>query len=119
VNDLIDILNKYSDVKWYLESRYSFDQINKSLGETPVLVSPNYSKNFLIFSFSFENTIAIVLLQNNDENYEQPISFFSNSLRNSELKYNILQKHAYALVKYLKSFYSLYLTLQNNCICSK
>jgi hypothetical protein len=44
------------------------------------------------------------LLQINDENEEQPISFFNRSLRDAELKYNILEKHKYALVNSLKEF---------------
>lgn len=39
-----------------------------------------------------------------DEGYEQPISFFSKALRDVELKYSLIKKHAYALVKALKSF---------------
>jgi hypothetical protein len=34
----------------------------------------------------------------------QPIAFFSRSLRDSTLKYNIMEKQAYALVKDLKEF---------------
>jgi hypothetical protein len=58
----------------------------------------------MIFSFASENTIVVVLLQKNSENLEQPIAFFSKSIRDSELKYNILEKQAYAMVKALKSF---------------
>ena len=35
---------------------------------------------------------------------EQPIAFFSRVLRDSELKYNVIEKQAYALVKTLKDF---------------
>jgi hypothetical protein len=35
---------------------------------------------------------------------EKPISFFSRALRDVEEKYDIMEKHAYALVKSLKSF---------------
>jgi hypothetical protein len=58
----------------------------------------------MIFSFASENTIVVVLLQKNSENLEQPIAFFSKSLRDSKLKYNILEKQAYAMVKSLKYF---------------
>jgi hypothetical protein len=58
----------------------------------------------MIFSFASENTIVVVLLQRNEKGYEQPISFFRKTLRDSELKYDIVEKHAYALVKALKSF---------------
>ena len=58
----------------------------------------------MIFSFSSENTIAGVLLQKNFEGFEQPIAFMSRALQNSELKYTIMDKQAYSLVKYLKNF---------------
>ena len=35
---------------------------------------------------------------------EQPISFFSKALRDAPLKYNIMEKQAYALIKALKDF---------------
>ena len=35
---------------------------------------------------------------------KQPISFFSKALRDAPLKYNIMEKQAYALVKALKDF---------------
>jgi hypothetical protein len=69
-----------------------------------VLDSPDYTKEFLIFSFASEHTIAVVLLQKNEEGFEQPIAFFSKSLRDGELKYDILEKQAYTMVKSLKSF---------------
>ena len=70
----------------------------------PVLVSPNYAKDFQIFSFASEETIAGVLLQRNDEKQEQPIAFMSKSLQNSELNYSIMEKQAFALVRSLKHF---------------
>lgn len=45
-----------------------------------------------------------MILQKNDEGYEQPISFVSKALRDVELKYNIMGKWPYALVLALKSF---------------
>ena len=59
----------------------------------------------MIFSFASPHTIAGVLLQKNDEGYEQPIAFFSQVLRDAELKYNILEKQAYTLVRSLKDFH--------------
>jgi hypothetical protein len=69
-----------------------------------VLISPDYSKDFLIFSFASCDTVAAVLLQKNDQGQEQPIAFFSKALRDAELRYEIMEKQAYALVKALKAF---------------
>jgi hypothetical protein len=48
--------------------------------------------------------VVVVLLQKNDEGLEQPISFFSRALRDVEIRYDIMEKQAYALVKSLKAF---------------
>jgi hypothetical protein len=98
------MLRKGHEIKWTSEPRESFVQIKKALTEAPVLVSPNYSKDFLIFSFASCDTVAAVLLQKNDQGQEQPISFFSKALRDAELWYEIMEKQAYALVKALKAF---------------
>jgi len=43
-------------------------------------------------------------LQKNIEGLEQPVSFFSRVLRDAKLKYDIMDKKSYALVKSIKSF---------------
>jgi ribonuclease HI len=98
------MLKKDSKVKWTTEAKVSFEHIKKVISEAPVLSSPDYLKDFLIFSFASEHTIAAVLLQKDDGGFERPIAFFSKSLRDAELKYNILEKQAYAMVKALKAF---------------
>ena len=48
--------------------------------------------------------MVAVFLQKNLECQEQPITFFSKELRDAFLKYNIMEKQAYSLVKALKDF---------------
>jgi hypothetical protein len=98
------MLNKDNRVNWTTEAKASFERIKKVISEAPVLTSPDYLKDFLIFSFASEHTIAAVLLQKDDGGFERPIAFFSKSLRDAELKYNIMEKQAYAMVKSLKAF---------------
>ena len=43
-------------------------------------------------------------MQKNDQGYQQPIDIFSKAPRDAPLKYNIMEKQAYALVKALKDF---------------
>jgi hypothetical protein len=97
------MLKKGNEIKWIVESRNSFDQIKKVLTEAPVLIIPDYSKDFFIFSFASFDTVAVVLLQKNIEELEQHIAFSSRALRDAELKYDIMEKKAYA-VKALKAF---------------
>ena len=46
------MLRKDSDIKWTPETKKSFEDIKKAISEAPVLVSPDFSKDFLIFSFA-------------------------------------------------------------------
>ena len=105
------MLKKDQEVRWTTEAKNSFEKIKMALIEAPVLVSPYFTREFLTLSFASEDTIAVVLLQKNKEGLEQPIAFFSKTLRDSELKYSILEKQAYALVKALK-FFRIYVCIQ-------
>jgi hypothetical protein len=83
VKHITTMLRKGNEVKLTVEPRESFVQIKKALNEAPVLISPDYSKDFLVFSFASFDTIAMVLLQKNEEGREKPISFFSKALRDA------------------------------------
>ena len=60
------MLKKDSKVKWTLETRQAFEGIKSALTQAPVLMSPQFDKDFIIFSFASEHTIAAVLLQKDD-----------------------------------------------------
>ena len=58
----------------------------------------------MIFSFVSEHTVVGVLLLKNYQKFERPIAFYSKTLTNSSLKYDIMEKQAYAIIKSLKEF---------------
>ena len=87
-----NMLKKDNAFQWSKEAKQSFVSIKKALSEAPILVSPNFDKDFMIFSFASEHTIAGVLLQKNEQNEEQPIAFYNKALRDSTLKYDIMEK---------------------------
>ena len=98
------LLKNDAKFEWKYEGKIAFKYIKNSISMSLILISPDYSKEFQIFSFASEDTIAGVLLQKNKEGQEQPLTFMSRALQNSELKYTTMEKQAYALVKSLKHF---------------
>ena len=98
------LLKKYVTFEWDSEGKEAFRSIKDCIARSPVLTSPDYSKDLYIFSFASEDTIVGVLSQKNKEGQEQPIAFMSRSLQKSELNYTIMEKKAYALFKSLKHF---------------
>ena len=95
---------KDHEIKWTVEAKKAFKNIKHSISKALVLVNPDFEKYFLVFSYALEHTVVAMLLQKNDRGEEQPIAFFSKILRDGELKYSIMEKQAYALVKALNNF---------------
>ena len=85
------LLKKNVKFIWTDEGRNAFDTIKDAITRSPILVSPDYMKDFMIFSFASKDTIAGVLLQKNFEGFEQPIAFMSRALQNSELNIPLWQ----------------------------
>ena len=98
-----NMLNKNSDVKWSEDAWKYFHSIKFALTTGPILISPDYTSDFIIFSFSSKHTMAIVLMQKRDKT-KLPLSFFSRNIRDAALRYNIIEKQALDLVKVLKYF---------------
>lgn len=75
VKHITSMLKKGSEIKWTDIARGSFESIKKYIMEVPTLIRPNYNKEFHIFSFASEDTIAAVLLQADEEGSEHPWHF--------------------------------------------
>jgi poly(3-hydroxyalkanoate) synthetase len=75
------LLRKDVTFRWDNDSLRSFEDIKEAITKAPVLVSPDYSRDFIIFSFASQDTIVGVLLQKNKDDYEQPIAFMRKTLR--------------------------------------
>jgi hypothetical protein len=54
--DITEMLKKDTEIKWGEKARNSFKTIKLAMTEVPILVSPNFSKEFLTFSFASEET---------------------------------------------------------------
>lgn len=107
---LNNMLKNDSKVKCIVEAKQAFENIKMALTRTRVLTSPNFNRDFIIFSFASRHTIASLLLQKDDQGCEKPISFFSKALRDASINYKIMEKQTFVLVKAIKNFrfYILY-----------
>lgn len=64
---LNNMLKKDSPIKWIVEAKKSFEEIKLALTQTPVLTSPKFDRDFIIFSFASKHTIVAILLQKDDQ----------------------------------------------------
>jgi hypothetical protein len=104
VKHITCMLKKGAEIKWTDSARNSFQDIKQEIIESSILISPDYNKIFYVFSFASYDTVAAVLLQKDEEDFDHPVAFFSKTLKDVELRYDPIKKQAYALIKALKSF---------------
>jgi hypothetical protein len=52
LKNITNMLKKNTKIKWNTEAKQSFKQVNQALTQAHVLISPNYTKDFYLFSFS-------------------------------------------------------------------
>jgi hypothetical protein len=83
------LLKKDVEFKWNNDGKKSFEHIKDAIVVALVLVSLDYTKYFIIYSFASKDTIVGILLQKNDQGNEQPISFMRKVLRDAELNYKM------------------------------
>ena len=83
------------------------------IAHAPSLRSPDFEKDFILYTFSSDNSLAAVLTQKGELGDEYPISFMSTGLQGDELNYLVVDKHAYTVFKPVKQFIPYILKKQN------
>jgi hypothetical protein len=84
--------------------RHSFQTLKDKLSSSEVLHSPRYDRHFIISTDASEYAIGACLSQLNDDGIECPISFVSNKLTDTQCRWAVVEKEAYAIVYALEKF---------------
>lgn len=104
VKPIHNLLKANHTFVWNEQANKSFIKIKDALSSTPVLATPDFSKDFIIYTNATEEAVAAILMQKKLQNHEQPIAFMSQSLSDAAIQYTLIEKHAYALVKAIEKF---------------
>lgn len=96
----LDVLTKKSTnvvEKWDAKAEDSFNKIKKALTEAPVLVAPDFTKEFFLYTDASNEGIGAVLCQKDVNGKEHPIRFASKSLNSAERNYATIEQEALAV----------------------
>jgi hypothetical protein len=69
-----------------------------------MLRSPDFNRDFFLYTFASNILLDAVLTLKDDDNNEALMSFMSTNLQGAELNYPAIDKHAYAVYKAMKHF---------------
>ena len=74
--------------KWSDVGKRDSEDIKDAIVKAPILVHPDYTKEFIIYYDALEHTMSSIVMQENREKIQAPIAFMSIPLKNEELKYS-------------------------------
>ena len=72
------------------------------LTNAPILVTPDFTKPFVIISDASKKFIGGVLVQRDSDGIERPVAYHSRVLRGAELNYAITDAEGLALIDCVK-----------------
>ena len=94
---LHDLLKKDIDFVWGAEQQQAFEKLKEALCSEPVLVPPDFSQDFKVYSDASDFALGAILCQGDSKN-ERVIAYASRVLKGPELKYSTYEKELLALV---------------------
>lgn len=103
---IVNLSRKYVRFKWSDECQAAFDCLKESLGSAPVLSYPDINRPFILYTDASDLAIGSVLCQSHasseedldDPSFEKPVYFLSHKLTDTQQRWSVIQKEAYAIV---------------------
>ena len=89
---------------WGNEQQLAFETLIMRLITDPILVRPDFSKDFTIYTDASDFGLGAVLSQRDDKGHERVIAYASRTLNSAERNYSPTSKEAYAVVWAVQHF---------------
>ena len=72
VKPLQQMIKKSVQFKWTDTEKGAFNNIKEAIVHTPSLKSPDFEKDFILYTFSSNNSLAVVLTQKEERKMSTP-----------------------------------------------
>ena len=89
--------------RWDSAQEAAFQALKHALTHAPILLNPDTTKPFILYTDASEQALGAVLLQDQGDGLK-PCAYESKKLKDAELNYTISEKEAYALVHACRKF---------------
>ena len=98
------LLKKDVPFHWDDAPQRSFEALKCSFVYAPLIIPPDYGKDFLLYLTTIESTIGMVLVQENDMLEEHIIYYLSRGLVGTKLNYTHVKKLTLLVVHVVQLF---------------
>uniref|UniRef100_A0ABD2WZX6 RNA-directed DNA polymerase n=1 Tax=Trichogramma kaykai TaxID=54128 RepID=A0ABD2WZX6_9HYME len=100
---LARLLRKDAPFVWGADQEQAFETLKQSLSEAPVLVRPDFEKEFSIQTDSSDYAISAVFTQEREDG-EQSVYYISRVLTSAERNYTVTEKECLAVIWAIEKF---------------
>ena len=101
---LTDLLKKNVPFLWSPECEEAFQHIKGLLVSKPVLAAPSFDLPFKLAVDASDVGIGAVLLQEDKQGIDHPVSYFSKKFNHNQRKYSTIEKEALAMLSALQHY---------------
>ena len=101
---LFMLTHKGSEFVWSQECKRVFEQLKSLLSTAPILVFPNFEKEFILETDASLSGLGAVLAQQQDNKTVAPIAYASRTLQKHERNYGVTELEALGVVWGVKHF---------------
>ena len=112
VMPLTNLLSKSAKFEWSNDCQIAFDRAKSLLQTFPVLLTPNFDKQFILTVDSSDLGAGAVLSQEDESGVEHPVCYFSKKFQKHQRNYSTIEKEALSLLLALDHF-NVYLECTN------
>jgi len=101
---LTSILSKRVPFTWNSECDVAFQKLKAILMNDPVLAAPNFSRSFKLAVDASDVAVGGVLLQDDANGIEHPVSYFSKKLLKNQRNYSTIEKECLSIILAVQHF---------------
>ena len=112
---LSNLLGKRMRFKWTSDCQNAFDKLKDILRSEPVLLAPNFNKEFKLAVDASDVVAGGVLLQEDDSGVDHPVCYFSKKFNKHQRNYSTVEKECLSLILAHQHF-EVYLTSSSSPI---
>ena len=100
-----NILKKDCQFQWTKECHQSFDTLKQKMVIAPILVFPDWSKEFHVHVDASSIALGAVLAQPGVGDIDHPLTFSSRKISTTEMNYTTTEREGLAMVYVLQKFH--------------
>ena len=99
------LLQKDKEYKWTEKQEQSFQELKEKLTTAPVLMLPDFEKEFILYTDASGYALGAVLSQKGEDDKEHVIAYASKSLTKAEQNYSTTELECYAVIWGIEKFH--------------